>query len=141
MTEAGKKIVILAVDDTPENLDVVKGVLGGDFVIKAAINGMIALKIAEKSPPNLILLDIQMPGMDGFEVCEQLKSNPETADIPVIFLTAVEQTTDEAKGFELGAADYITKPVGGSQDERSLDGKKSAMTFPKYGPINICITV
>ena len=141
MTETRQKPVVLAVDDTPENLDVVKGILASDYTVKAAINGSMALKIVEKSPPDLILLDIMMPGMSGYEVCEQLKSNPETADIPVIFLTAVEQTTDEAKGFELGAADYITKPVGGSQDERSLDGKKSAMTFPKYGPINICITV
>jgi putative two-component system response regulator len=87
MTEAGKKAVILAVDDTPENLDVVKGALGGDFVIKAAINGMIALKIAEKAPPNLILLDIQMPGMDGFEVMSRLQAVENTQQIPVIFLT------------------------------------------------------
>jgi sigma-B regulation protein RsbU (phosphoserine phosphatase) len=111
MTETSQKPVVLAVDDTPENLDVVKGILATDYTVKAAINGQMALKIIEKSPPDLILLDIMMPGMSGYEVCEQLKSKPETADIPVIFLTAMEQTTDEAKGFELGAADYITKPV------------------------------
>ena len=111
MPDTQTKPVILAVDDTPENLDVVKGILAKDYTVKAAINGQMALKIVEKSPPDLILLDIMMPGLSGYEVCEQLKSNPETADIPVIFLTAMEQTTDEAKGFELGAADYITKPV------------------------------
>jgi sigma-B regulation protein RsbU (phosphoserine phosphatase) len=111
MTETRQKPVVLAVDDTPENLDVVKGILANDYTVKAAINGEMALKIVEKSPPDLILLDIMMPGLSGYEVCEQLKSNTETADIPVIFLTAMEQTTDEAKGFELGASDYITKPV------------------------------
>jgi sigma-B regulation protein RsbU (phosphoserine phosphatase) len=111
MTETHVKPVILAVDDTPENLDVVKGILASAYTVKAAINGPMALKIVEKQPPDLILLDIMMPGMSGYEVCEKLKSNPVTAHIPVIFLTAMEQTTDEAKGFGLGAADYITKPV------------------------------
>jgi sigma-B regulation protein RsbU (phosphoserine phosphatase) len=111
MTASTSKPVVLAVDDTPENLDVVKGILASDYMVKAAVNGEMALKIVEKAPPDLILLDIMMPGMSGYEVCEQLKSNPDTRDIPVIFLTAMEQTTDEAKGFELGAADYITKPV------------------------------
>jgi DNA-binding response OmpR family regulator len=90
---------------------VVKGILANDYTVKAAINGEMALKIVEKSPPDIILLDIMMPGMSGYEVCEQLKADSSTRDIPVIFLTAMEQTTDEARGFELGAADYITKPV------------------------------
>jgi len=111
MAERGSKPVILAVDDTPENLDVVKGILAANYTIKAAINGQMALKIVEKQTPDLILLDIMMPGMSGYEVCEALKSNPDTRDIPVIFLTAMDQTTDESKGFDLGAADYITKPV------------------------------
>jgi putative two-component system response regulator len=111
MTVSSPKPVVLAVDDTPENLDVVKGILASDYMVKAAINGEMALKIVEKAPPDLILLDIMMPGMSGYEVCEQLKADPNTRDIPVIFLTAMEQTTDEAKGFDLGAADYITKPV------------------------------
>ena len=105
------KPVVLAVDDTPENLDVVKGVLGDDYVVKAAVNGKIALKIAETQSPDLILLDIMMPDMDGYEVCRRLKANPATAEIPVIFLTAKDQDTDQARGFELGAADYIQKPV------------------------------
>ena len=106
-----EKPVVLAVDDTPENLDVVKGILTPEYKVKVATNGSMALKIAEKQPPDIILLDIMMPEMDGYEVCRQLKSNPGTSDIPVIFLTAKDQTDDEAKGFDLGAADYITKPV------------------------------
>jgi sigma-B regulation protein RsbU (phosphoserine phosphatase) len=102
---------ILAVDDTPENLDIVKGILLGDYNIKVAVSGKIALKIAQTQSPDLILLDIMMPEIDGYEVCRQLKANPETRDIPVIFLTAKGETADEAEGFKLGAADYILKPV------------------------------
>lgn len=108
MTE---KRVVLAVDDTPENLDVVKGILSPEWIVKAAINGPMALKIAEKQAPDLILLDVMMPEMDGYEVCRRLKSNPLTRHIPVIFLTAMDKTADEASGFKLGAADYITKPI------------------------------
>ena len=75
MNEQEKRPVVLAVDDTPENLDVVKGLLTSKFIVKAAVNGMMALKIVEKQPPDLILLDIRMPGMDGFEVCRKLKEN------------------------------------------------------------------
>jgi sigma-B regulation protein RsbU (phosphoserine phosphatase) len=110
-TDSETRPVILAVDDTPENLDVVKGILAGNYVVKVAINGQMALKIAEKKPPDLVLLDVMMPGMDGYEVCRRLKENPKTKDVPVIFLTAMDQTKDEAQGFELGAADYINKPV------------------------------
>jgi len=78
MTDTADKRVILAVDDTPENLDVVKGVLGADYIIRAAINGRIALKIADKQLPDLILLDIMMPEMDGYEVCQKLKSGRTT---------------------------------------------------------------
>jgi len=105
------KPTVLAVDDTPENLDVVKGILADDYHIKVAVNGHIALKIAQSQSPDLILLDIMMPEIDGYEVCRQLKANPETRDIPIIFLTAKGETADEAEGFKLGAADYILKPV------------------------------
>jgi phosphoserine phosphatase RsbU/P len=111
MSDMTEKFTILAVDDTPENLDVVKGILGSDYIVKAATSGPMALKIAEKQPPDLILLDIMMPDMDGYEVCRRLKESELTKDVPVIFLTAMDQTTDEEQGFELGAADYMTKPV------------------------------
>lgn len=106
-----RKSTLLAVDDTPENLDVVKGILGDDYQVKVAINGHIALKIAQSQAPDLILLDIMMPEIDGYEVCRQLKADPQTRDIPVIFLTAKGETSDEAEGFDLGAADYILKPI------------------------------
>jgi len=103
--------VILAVDDTPENLDTVKSILVPDYIVKAAINGMVALKIAGRKPPDLILLDIMMPGMDGYEVCRQLKSDSGTANIPVIFLSGDQDSSSKAKGLELGAADFVTKPI------------------------------
>ena len=111
MSDTTEKFTVLAVDDTPENLDVVKGILSADYIVKAATSGPMALKIAAKQLPDLILLDIMMPDMDGYEVCRQLKENEQTRDVPIIFLTAMDQTTDEARGFELGAADYMTKPV------------------------------
>lgn len=111
MADSNDKFTILAVDDTPENLDVVKGILSSEYIVKAATSGPMALKIAEKQTPDLILLDIMMPDMDGYEVCRLLKENEQTKNVPVIFLTAMDQTTDEARGFELGAADYMTKPV------------------------------
>lgn len=111
MTEQQKKPSILAVDDTLENLDVIKGILGKDHMIKAAVNGAMALKIVESQSVDIILLDIMMPGMDGYEVCRQLKANPKTKNIPVIFVSAKGETTDEAQGFALGGVDYITKPV------------------------------
>ena len=111
MTEARDKPVILAVDDTPENLDVVKGLLVPEYKVLVANNGRTALKIVEQQRPDLVLLDIMMPEMDGYEVCRRLKADPATASTPVIFLTAKDQTADEREGFALGAADYILKPV------------------------------
>jgi len=109
--EEQSKPVILAVDDTPENLDVVKGILAPGHIVRVAINGMVALKIAQKQSPDLILLDINMPGMDGYEVCSKLKSDESTAQIPVIFLTAELDSASKQKGLELGAVDYVTKPI------------------------------
>ena len=111
MTDRVGKAVILAVDDTPENLDVVKGALGDDYVIKAAINGMIALKIAEKAPPDLILLDIQMPGMDGFEVMNRLQAVKAIQAVPVIFLTGESNSKIKQRAFEMGARGFVTKPI------------------------------
>lgn len=102
---------ILIVDDTPENLDVLRGILQEDYTVNAAISAKQALKILSKIKPDIILLDVMMPEMDGYELCEVLKRDPLTRAIPVIFVTAKDQISDETKGFELGAVDYITKPV------------------------------
>ncbi|MDO8464964.1 MAG: SpoIIE family protein phosphatase [Gallionella sp.] len=105
------KPVILVVDDTPENIDVLRGILGADYSIKIATSGELALKVVAAQPPDLILLDVMMPGMDGYEVCKQLKANPRTRAIPVIFVTARTETVDEVQGLALGAVDYLAKPV------------------------------
>ncbi len=104
------KASILIVDDTQKNIHLLSDSLKAHFQILAANNGFKALEIARKLQPDLILLDIMMPEMDGYEVCKQLKSAPQTADIPVIFLTALCSTEEEYKGLLLGAADYISKP-------------------------------
>ncbi|MCX7173050.1 MAG: two-component system response regulator [Proteobacteria bacterium] len=106
------KATVLVVDDTPDNLSLMSGLLKDDYKVKVANNGEKALKIAAaENPPDLILLDIMMPGMDGYEVCKHLKDDPKTRDIPVIFLTAKAAVEDEKMGLELGAVDYITKPI------------------------------
>ena len=111
MTLASEQKTILIVDDTPINLGVVSGALKDSFNTKVATNGEKALAIASGAEkPALILLDVMMPGMDGYEVCRRLKADPTTRDIPVIFLTGQTGTDDETKGFEVGAVDYIHKP-------------------------------
>lgn len=103
---------LLVVDDTPDNIDILSGILRKDYKVKAALNGMKALSIASQEPrPDLILLDIMMPDMDGYEVCEALKANPFTSNIPIIFITAKNEEKDEELGLKLGAVDYITKPI------------------------------
>lgn len=107
-----EKPTILVVDDTPDNLTLMSGLLKDMYRVKVSNRGVKALEIASTVPqPDLILLDIMMPEMDGYEVCRQLKANPDTESIPVIFLTAKNETEDEAHGLQLGAADYLTKPV------------------------------
>ena len=102
---------VLVIDDTPTNIQLLNGILRGLYKVKAATNGKKALKIARTAPqPDIILLDIMMPEMDGFEVCRLLKSSSITAPIPVIFITAKSEVEDEQLGFSLGAVDYITKP-------------------------------
>ena len=103
---------VLVVDDTPDNLSLMGGLLRDHYHVKVANQGEKALKIAQgEQPPDLILLDIMMPGMDGYEVCRRLKANLHTRDIPVIFLTARADMEDERLGLALGAVDYITKPI------------------------------
>jgi putative two-component system response regulator len=107
-----EKPTILVVDDTPDNLTLMSSLLKDLYKVKVANSGEKALKIAEaEAQPDLILLDIMMPGMDGYEVCETLKANPRTREIPVIFLTAKSEVADEKRGLEMGAVDYITKPI------------------------------
>ncbi|MCP4697049.1 MAG: response regulator [Gammaproteobacteria bacterium] len=107
-----RKFSILVVDDMPENIDIIKSALVPDYHVQATTNGRHALILAASAKqPDLILLDIMMPEMDGYEVCACLKTDKNTRDIPVIFVTAMREEKDETKGLELGAVDYITKPV------------------------------
>lgn len=107
--------VVLVVDDTPEILSLIHTLLSDTYQVKSANSGKKGLLIAQSDPlPELILLDIMMPGMDGYEVCVRLKENPRTRDIPVIFLTARSEIENEERGFALGAMDYVTKPIGPS---------------------------
>ena len=115
MTEANDQPdlkAVLVVDDTPFNLTLMSGVLKKHYVVHEAASGAQALAMLQTgSKPDLVLLDIMMPDMDGYEVCRRLKADPATANIPIIFLTANVSSEDEEKGFELGAVDYITKPI------------------------------
>ncbi len=102
---------ILAVDDEPNNLQVLRQILKDHYQVIFANSGEKALEAAGKHQPNLILLDIMMPSMDGYEVCNRLKADPATKDIPVIFVTAMSEEESEIRGFDAGAVDYIQKPV------------------------------
>jgi two-component system sensor histidine kinase/response regulator len=102
---------ILVVDDTPENLQLLMGILAGQgYDVRLAPDGCLALKFARTTPPDLILLDIKMPEMDGYEVCKLLKADERTREIPVLFLSASHKVSDKVKGLEVGGVDYITKP-------------------------------
>ena len=111
MRSDAEKQVILLVDDTPANIHIAQAILKDEFRIRVATTGAKALELVNTEPlPSLVLLDIEMPGMDGYEVCNHLKANPQTRDIPVIFLTAKTESEDETRGFEVGAVDYVHKP-------------------------------
>ena len=106
-----KECEILVVDDTPANLEVIIDTLSSaQYSVSAVTSGNRALKQLQRNAPSLILLDIQMPEMDGFETCQHIKANPDTANIPIIFITATSDTESIVKGFSLGAVDYLTKP-------------------------------
>ena len=111
ISSADKKPTILCVDDTPVNMFLLVELLKGTYRVKTATNGPLALQLAATSPPDLILLDVMMPDMDGYEVCRRLKANSAIKHIPVLFLTAKTQAEEEAYGLNLGAADYIHKPI------------------------------
>lgn len=109
--EVVRKQTILIVDDAPTILNLVTGLLERDYHVRIATSGEAALSYMEKSRPDLILLDVMMPDMDGFEVCSRLKANADTARIPVIFLSAMSDSEDESIGLRLGASDYLFKPL------------------------------
>ncbi|AFY39846.1 response regulator receiver protein [[Leptolyngbya] sp. PCC 7376] len=105
------KAVILLVDDQPQNLALLTDMLESEgYDVRQAINGRLALNVVKIQPPDLILLDVNMPEMNGYEVCRQLKADPSTASIPVIFISALNESWDKVQAFSVGAADYITKP-------------------------------
>ena len=111
MNRIADKNILLLVDDDPENIEIVNSILGDKYEIRVAKNGVKALELANMEPtPGLILLDVIMPHMDGYEACKHLKADAKTRDIPVIFLTGKTDVADETRGFEVGAVDYIHKP-------------------------------
>ena len=102
---------ILIVDDMPDNLSLLMQMLTEHgYRVRPVLNGKLALQVVQNSLPDLILLDILMPGIDGYEVCRRLKAEEHTRDIPIIFISALDDTMDKVKAFELGGVDYITKP-------------------------------
>ncbi|MCJ8345631.1 response regulator, partial [bacterium] len=105
-----KRPTLLIVDDEPNNIRILSDLLKEDCQILFAKNGLKAIELAKTKLPDLVILDIMMPEMDGYEVCERLKLIPETKDIPVVFATAMNEIQDEEKGLSLGALDYVTKP-------------------------------
>ncbi len=101
---------VLLVDDAKANLDILIEGLKADHKLSLALNGEMALQVAARMPPDLVLLDIMMPGMDGYEVCRRLRQMPETAEVPIMFLSSLEEVQNKTRGFEAGANDYLTKP-------------------------------
>jgi putative two-component system response regulator len=106
---------ILIVDDAETNIDILLDILGEEYDVAVAMDGESALETVEDDLPDLILLDIMMPDLDGFQVCKRLKGNPETAKIPIVFLSALDEAEDRQKGLDLGAVDFITKPFDPSE--------------------------
>lgn len=118
---------ILVVDDTPDSLRLLVGILSEQgYKVRAAPNGRLALSAAQKLPPDLILLDINMPEMDGYEVCRRFKADERTSHIPVIFLSAWSDVFDKVKAFAVGGVDYITKPF---QIEEAIARIKTHLTI------------
>jgi putative two-component system response regulator len=108
---SNNKSRVLIVDDEPGNIKILSNVLAQDYALSVATNGRQALEIARVQSPDIILLDMIMPEMDGIEVCEALKASEETKDIPVIFVTSMSDTANEERGLDAGAVDYISKPI------------------------------
>ena len=112
MNSPAEQKIILVVDDEPANLTLLAGILKTEYKVKVAKDGERALKIAAATPaPDLILLDVMMPGIDGYEVCARLKADPTTSAIPLVFVTGMNDSADQARGLALGAAGYLHKPI------------------------------
>jgi len=127
MKSENSESTVLIVDDDPTNLNVlVDTLIDEGFIVSVAKSGEGALNQVEEVNPDIILLDVRMPGIDGFETCRRLKANDTTKEIPVIFMTALADTMDKVKGFEVGGVDYITKPF---QHEEVLARVKAHLTI------------
>lgn len=111
MPASSKRPTVLVVDDEPFNVSLLDEILNKNYTIQKASSGPDALAMAFANPPDLVLVDVMMPDMDGYEVCRRLKKNPETLEIPVIFITAKNEVSDEELGFSVGASDFIHKPI------------------------------
>lgn len=122
---------ILIVEDIEANIDILMDALGDDYDVSVAMDGETALESLEIEVPDIILLDIMMPGMDGYEVCSRIKANKVMAEIPIIFLTAMTDINSKTKGFELGAVDYITKPFEILEVKDKVNNHLS-LKFSKY---------
>ncbi len=126
---------ILIVDDVPQNIEILNSMLKNDYEVYFAVNGQDALNTATAVMPHVILLDIMMPGMDGYEVCRSLKNDPVLKDIPVIFITAMDRAENETQGLELGAVDYVTKPFNPTivklrvKNQLELKRQRDALSF------------
>ena len=123
---------ILVVDDTPDNLRLLGAILTDQgYRVRKALNGQTALKTVQKVPPDLILLDINMPGMNGYEVCQELKADEKTKEIPVIFISALDDVLDKVKAFKVGGVDYITKPFQGEEVIARIDNQLTIQQLQK----------
>src|SRR4030095_15391985 len=121
---------VLLVDDAKANLDILVEGLKGDHKLSVAMDGETALQIAARIPPDLVLLDIVMPGMDGYEVCSRLRRMPETAEVPIMFLSSLEEVQNKTRGFEAGANDFLTKPF----ETRTGEGPIHVPSVARGGP-------
>ncbi len=123
---------ILVVDDTPDNLRLLGAILTDQgYRVRKALNGQTALKTVRTVPPDLILLDINMPGMNGYEVCQELKADEQTKEIPVIFISALDDVLDKVKAFKVGGVDYITKPFQGEEVIARIDNQLTIQQLQK----------
>ena len=131
MTIRGKKSKVLIVDDTDLNIEILLDALADRYDLYTAMDGESALAQVKNNPPDIILLDVIMPGMNGYEVCSILKADPDTVDIPIIFLTAMTEINEKARGFEVGAVDYMVKPFAILEVQARLDVHLSLLNAKK----------